>query len=168
MAVLFLFSCENKIEEINSLTSKTPNSEARNITVIKTDSAKIIAKIFAPILVMVDDKEEPYTLFSEGLNVETYNNYPKIESSINCNYAKNFEKDDLWLAQNDVVVVNSDGVQLNTEELYWDLKTQKIHTDKNVRITTETEIIYGKGLISDQDFNDYEILNVTGTFYIEE
>ena len=49
MVVMLLFSCENSIDKINSLTNKTPHSDAKNITIIKTDSAKIVGIIFASI-----------------------------------------------------------------------------------------------------------------------
>lgn len=168
IVVMLLFSCENKIEEINSLTNKTPSSDAKNITIIKTDSAKIVAKIFAKELIKLNDEENPTTEFPKGLEVKTYKNYPKIESSIFCNYAKNFEKENLWLAKNDVVVINSEGVKLNTEELYWDLNTQKIYTDKDVKITTKNELILGKGLVANQDFTDYELTDTKGIFNIAE
>lgn len=166
--VMLLFSCENKIDEINSLTDKTPSSNAKNITIIKTDSAKIVGKIFAKKLIKLEGEENPITEFPLGLDVKTYKNYPKIESSITCNYAKNFENDNIWLAQNNVIVINADGVTLNTEELYWDLNTHKIHTDKDVKITTGSEIILGKGMIANQDFTDYEILEPKGEFDINE
>ncbi len=168
VVVMLLFSCENSIEKINSLTNKTPHSDAKNITIIKTDSAKIVGIIFAKELIQVEDEENPYTEFPQGLEVKTYKNYPKLESSIFCNYAKHFEKDKIWLAQNNVIVINSDGVTLNTEELYWDLNTKKIHTDKDVKITTKDELILGKGLVADQDFQDYELSNTKGIFNIEE
>ena len=168
LVVMLLFSCENKIDEINSLTNKTPHSDAKNITIIKTDSAKIVGIIFAKELIQIEDEENPYTEFPQGLEVKTYKNYPKLESSIYCNYAKHFEKDKIWLAQNDVIVVNSDGVTLNTEELYWDLNTQKIHTDKDVKITTDDELILGKGMVADQDFQNYELTDTKGIFSIEE
>ena len=168
LVVMLLFSCENSIEQINSLTNKTPHSDAKNITIIKTDSAKIVGIIFAKELIQVDDEEEPYTEFPKGLEVKTYKNYPVVESSIFCNYAKNFENEKKWLAKNNVIVVNSDGVTLNTEELYWDLNTGKIYTDKDVKITTKDELILGKGLVADQDFQDYELTNTKGIFNIEE
>ncbi len=168
MVAMLLFSCENSIEKINSLINKTPHSDATNITIIKTDSAKIVGIIFAKELIQVEDEENPYTEFPKGLEVKTYKNYPILESSIFCNYAKHFEKDKIWLAQNNVIVINSDGVTLNTEELYWDLNTKKIHTDKDVKITTKDELILGKGMVADQDFQNYELSNTTGIFNIEE
>ena len=156
------------METIEALSQKTPSNAATNITIIRTDSGKIIGKIFAPKLLKIFDKEKPYTEFPEGLKAESYNNYPVIESSLTCKYAKNFEDKNLWLARNKVVVINNEGAKLETEELFWDIKKEKIYTDKDVRITEGNQIMYGKGLTSDQEFKNYEITQPKGSFYIED
>jgi LPS export ABC transporter protein LptC len=168
LTIVLLFSCENKIEEINAIIDTQPKSYAKNITIYRTDSAKIIVKIFAKELTNINDEKNPLTEFPKGIDVTTYKNYPKPESSIKCNYAKNYDNEKIWIAQNDVVVINSDGVKLNTEELFWNTETKKIYTDKNVKITTKTEIILGEGMIADEDFKNYEIKKPKGSFYIEE
>jgi hypothetical protein len=58
------------------------------------------------------------------------------------------------------------GEVLNTEELRWDQDSGKIYTDQFVRITTPDQIITGTGLVSDQSFSDWEILNVSGTLNV--
>ncbi len=168
ITIMLFISCENKIETINALTQKTPSNSADNITIIRTDSGKIVGKIFAPKLIKIYDKDKPYTEFPKGLTAESYSNYPVISSSLKCKYAKNFENKNLWLARNNVVVVNDEGAKLETEELYWDTKKEKIYTDKNVKITNGNEVLYGKGLISDQEFKNYEIKHPKGSFYIED
>ena len=168
VAVMLFVSCENKLETIEALTQKTPSNTAENITIIRTDSGKIVGKIFAPKLIKIFDKEKPYTEFPKGLTAESYTNYPVIESSLTCKYAKNFEDKNLWLARYKVVVVNNEGARLETEELYWDTEKEQIYTEKDVRITKGNEIMYGKGLTSDQEFKNYEIKQPKGTFYIED
>jgi len=68
---------------------------------------------------------------------------------------------DMWAI--DSVVANNDSakVVLETDELMWRKIDSKIVSDKFVRITTETEIIEGYGLVSDQSIQNYVIKNVT-------
>jgi lipopolysaccharide export system protein LptC len=61
-----------------------------------------------------------------------------------------------------VVVTNAKNEQLNTEELVWNEKLQKFYTEKFVKISTPTQVIYGDGLESNQTFTQYKITNVKG------
>jgi LPS export ABC transporter protein LptC len=68
------------------------------------------------------------------------------------------------LAQNNVELVSRDGKRIETEELVWDEKNNKIYTDKKVNITTGKEVIYGEGFTSNADFTEYSITKIHGTF----
>jgi LPS export ABC transporter protein LptC len=81
--------------------------------------------------------------------------------AIDSTYANKME------AHEDVVVVNEKGERLNTEKLYWDRNTEQITSDVFVKITTEDQVIQGTGLISNQDFTEYRILNITGIINID-
>ncbi len=68
---------------------------------------------------------------------------------------------DMFAIDSVVAINDSAKVKLETEELMWRKKDQKIVSDKFVRITTETEIIEGYGLVSDQHIQNYVIKDVT-------
>ena len=68
---------------------------------------------------------------------------------------------DMYAIDSVVATNDSANVKLETEELMWRKKDQKIVSEKFVRITTETEIIEGYGLVSDQHIQNYVIKNVT-------
>ena len=73
----------------------------------------------------------------------------------------------IMIASDSVILISSEGKQLETEELIWDEKKNKIYTDKRVIITTEKEMIEGKGFQSTPDFLQYSISNIQGTFNFE-
>ena len=56
-----------------------------------------------------------------------------------------------------VVVINNDGRQLETEELYFDNETQLIHNDVFDRFTREGDVIEGIGLEATPDLEYIEI-----------
>ena len=62
------------------------------------------------------------------------------------------------------VVLSSEEKRLETEELIWDEKRNKIYTDKKVIIITSKEVIEGKGFESNPDFSKYSISKIQGTF----
>jgi len=68
---------------------------------------------------------------------------------------------DMFAIDSVVAINDSANVKLETDELMWRKKDQKIVSEKFVRITTETEIIEGYGLVSDQHIQNYVIKNVT-------
>ena len=65
-------------------------------------------------------------------------------------------------ARGSVVVRSDSGTILKTEELYWNNKRERVHTEAFVEIVSPTEEIRGMGLESDQSLTHYTILRVTG------
>ncbi|MCF8297925.1 MAG: LPS export ABC transporter periplasmic protein LptC [Saprospiraceae bacterium] len=164
-----LFSCENEIEDINSLYDFTNNPVdiAKEVEIAYSDSGKIRMLLKSPIMEKYDG-EDPYTEMPKGVKVFFYDSVKTINSYLTANYAINREKSQIMEAKNDVVVINAKGERLNTEHLIWEQRTHLIHTNKGVKITTTDEVIFGKGLKSDETFDNWEILNVTGSFTITQ
>jgi LPS export ABC transporter protein LptC len=163
--------CENSIEEIEQLTIETKDlsaSTSKNVYLRYSDSAKVMVKIFAPVLEQFTSKTEPYDLMPEGLTIEFLDSLGNIESQVKSNYAIHYPKQNRLELSNDVRAYNKDGVQLNSEHIIWNSKTQKITSDDFVKITTGDEIIYGDGFEANQDFNDYKISHIKGTISIDE
>ena len=49
----------------------------------------------------------------------------------------------------------------------WDQKKKTIYTDEAVRVIQEGKTLFGDGLIADESFTDYEIINPRGEFDLE-
>jgi len=71
-------------------------------------------------------------------------------------------------AKNNVIVTNIKGEILNTEHLIWDQNKKIIYSDVFVKITTPTQILFGKGLESDERFENWKIKNPTGNIFINK
>jgi len=168
---IVFFSCENDIKQINTITKRIefPNQTAKNLTVLRSDSGMIIARIHADEIKVYSDVKEPYTVFPKGLKVETFKKFPKIESSIYAEYAIYYDKKKLWIARYNVKAQNSKGEKLNTEELFWDEKNKKIYSNKFSKITTQDGVLYGKkGFTADQNFTKWKLINTNGTVNIKD
>jgi LPS export ABC transporter protein LptC len=163
---LFLASCENDLEVIKAITktSNFPSLTRNNTEIVYTDSARIRVRITTARLERFSNSNEPYLEFPEGMFVQFYNDSNQVESTIRSKYARYDEKTQLWKAQNDVVAVNiKKGEQLNTEELFWDEKTQRIYSDKFSRVSTGSGVFYGEeGLEADQTFSWYKLKGIRG------
>ncbi|MCH8330090.1 MAG: LPS export ABC transporter periplasmic protein LptC [Bacteroidetes bacterium] len=112
--------------------------------------------------------EKAYSEFTKGVRVYFYNADLKVKSRLTAEYGIKYDHDPEMTVRNNVVVLNTKGERLNTEELIWHEEEQKISSDKFVKITTPEEIIYGDGFESNQDFTNYRIKKIRGTIAIKE
>jgi hypothetical protein len=71
-------------------------------------------------------------------------------------------------AKGNVVIINEKGEKLNTEHIVWDQKKETINSDVFVKITTNTEILMGDGLESNQSFTKYKILKIRGIINLKD
>lgn len=139
---------------------------AEKISIDYTDSGKIRARVFSPLLVAVKQIQRPYMEMNKGLKVDFYEADGDIQSYLTAEYGISYPDEKRIIVRRDVEILNVKGERLNTEELIWDQVRGRIFTDKNVTITTKDQIIMGVGLESNQSFSDWEILNVTGTLNV--
>ena len=74
-----------------------------------------------------------------------------------------------WKVEGNVILENLQNKEsLNTEQLFWNPVTGRVHTEKFVRIERADEILTGTGLTATQDFSSYIIKKPEGTFNLEE
>jgi LPS export ABC transporter protein LptC len=162
--VLLFYSCENDIATVNKITS--PSAAAvetgTDIQVLYSDFGKVKAKLITPQLQQYHTKN-PYFEMTKGLFVDFYNDSLRITSTLKADYGIAYPKTNIFIARENVVVVNEKGDQLNSEELVWDEHTKKLTSDKFVKITTADEVIFGDGLEANQDFTQYKIKKIKGT-----
>ena len=60
------------------------------------------------------------------------------------------------------------GDTLQTNELWWDQNSQRLYTDKPVRIRKSGNLIFGVGMEAKQDLSDINIKQVTGTLLVPD
>jgi len=167
--VIMLFSCVNDIEEIHtlSLMDTIPIEQARDIAVYYSDSGRIKAYLESPFMKSHQAKDG-YIEFPDGFKVIFYDENRNPKSEITAKYGIRYEKTKTMEAKNNVIVKNlATNEQLNTEQLIWDEKKKIIYSDVFIKITRQDEVLYGDGLTSDQDFENYTIKNPTGEFKID-
>jgi LPS export ABC transporter protein LptC len=142
------------------------NEYAETVTIEFTDSGLLRARMFSPLLIASKNSKKPYVLMKKGLKVDFYNPEGQLESYLTAEYGISFPKEKKVKVQRNVEILNTKGETLNTEELIWDQETGTIRTDKFVKITGKDQITQGTGLISNQSFTDWEIINYQGTINI--
>lgn len=168
--VLFLFSCTNDPMEVKKVLvpQDLPMEVTDNLDLSYSDSGYVRLNLQAPKAEYYPNLEEPERRFPAGIDVKFFDSFGKEESRMQADYAIQYLNKGLWHATGNVIVVNRKGEQLNTEELFWNEKTEEIYSEVFVRLSNGREVIMGEGFKADQTFDNYEINKVTGTIEIED
>lgn len=161
--IFVLFSCENKIEppRTNLKSNETPDQESWNSTVVFSDSGNIKAILYAGHISVFNSKA--ITIIDSNATVYFYKQN-EIVSKLIGKRGKVFDTSKDIEIYDSVVVTNKDGNILQTQQLYWNNRLQKVSSDVYIKITTPTEVVEGIGFESDQSLKNYTIFKVTGTF----
>ena len=162
-SIYFLFflcvACSQK-ENTQPQEYEGPLQEAEHLEMLYTEHEMIKVKMRTPLLYEFKNNDRE---FPKGVNLEFYDVNGKLSSTLRADHAYYFKNEDKWRARGKVQVVNIEkNEQLDTEELFWFPAKEIINTEKFVTITTPTQIIYGDGLESNQNFSEYKITNIKG------
>ncbi|MBS1652893.1 MAG: LPS export ABC transporter periplasmic protein LptC [Bacteroidetes bacterium] len=169
VCLFVIFSCENSKNEIMALpvSNNAPSQTGDSVTLLYTDSAKLKVMLRANQMLVYDKNvSEPMTILPKGFYITIFDQSEKTSATLKARYGVRYTNSHLMLAKYAVEVVNVRNEKLETEKLIWNENKKQIYTDDYIKITTPTQIINGKGLVSNEDFTKYEIREVTGTFNI--
>ncbi|HNV96247.1 MAG TPA: LPS export ABC transporter periplasmic protein LptC [Bacteroidales bacterium] len=169
--IAFFYSCSNSIETVNSIVSSDtiPVLSSKNFYLTRSDSGKIIVRAKAKLVQYIITNKDSFTIFPEGIVVETFTNYPEVESMISAKYAKHYESKKRWEVKNNVVARNYKGDTLYTELLYWNEATKKVYSNKFCKIITQDGLLIGKnGFEADESMTKWKVLNTEGTVNVKD
>lgn len=166
--VLIFVSCSNDPKLVQEFVSSEvlPIEKIEGAEMLHTENGKLKVKIVATTIERFNN-QEPQLVFSNHLVVYFYNDSALVQSTLKAEYAEINDEKKLMTAKENVILTNIAGKKLESEELIWDEKNNKIYTDKKVKITTGKEVIEGEGFVSNPDFTEYSIFKIHGTFNFE-
>ena len=156
MTILFvitLFSCEGNYKKIQKLNLKdgAPFAEGKNINLKYTDSGKVVTNLIASRLLDYSNLEFPYQEFPEGVEVHFWDD--NKENTVTSDYAIRYDKTGIVDLRRNVVIVTSDSLTLEADQLYWDQKNKWVFTDGPYRfVFKDGSYNDGGGLDSSEDF----------------
>ncbi len=164
LLVAMFFSCGNKIKDVQDFLAdkNLPIGEVKNVYLIHTDSGKVKTKLIAPLMLDFSNrKDHPYSKFPEGIKIVSYDN--KGDSVIlTADYSISFNKTSISEVKNNVVVINeSNGSKLMTEQLFWDANEHYIYTEKKFTlISNYYDTIKGIGFESNEDLSKVNMKSI--------
>ena len=170
--VMMLFSCENSMEKVKQFIDNDTISGlmAYDVVVERSDSGMMVARLSAPVMRTIDDKDSTLLEFPKGFVAFIYENGDSNPiSKIRGDYGVNYEKKEMIIVKNNVVVENITTQEvLETEKLFWDQKRQKLYTSSLVKISSPEKIIYGDSMVANEDFTHREIFGIRATIELND
>ncbi len=168
LPLLLLIACANDPKEVQEFITDEEQviEQLKEAELLHTENGKIKVRIVAAKIKRFQNKE-PKLVFSDKIKVLFYDDSSQVQTTLIAENATINEQEKLMTAYDNVMLISSDAKKLETEELVWDEKANKIYTDKKVKITTGKEVIHGEGFLSNPDFTAYSITKIHGTFNFE-
>jgi len=171
--MLFLVSCDADLDNLEhsiNLSDRYPDSYSTNFNITYSDSAKLKVNITGKHLEQYTRKKElqAFDIMKDSVRIKFFNTYGKVSSEMKADHTIRYHDTEIMNAKGNVEVINKKGEKLNSERLTWNKRTQQIVCDTTVTITKPTgQVIIGSSLVSDQNFENYSITEVTGKLPFE-
>ena len=169
-SLIVLASCENSESNIRNFIN-TENLAIEQLTeseIIYTENGNLKVKVMSQKMERFSDKEERIEL-AGGVHFDFYKlDSTNTKSVLTCEKATINNTTNIMVANNNVVLKDSDNKELKSEQLIWDKKKNLVYTESEITIQTDDEIISGVGFKSTPDFEEYEIKNAKGVFSLEK
>ena len=160
-----LFSCGKKtqITEYDNETLMTESSENRTITMM--ENGKRSYTFTSPLMEGYRLAANPYQEFRRGIEMTTYTDSLSLpEVTITANYAIYYERQKLWEAKGNVVVIRRDReegdttvkglTEVYTQQLFWNATTKKIYSNVDTKVLQADGWHFGVGFDADDDLKN--------------
>ena len=157
-------SCVNDPEDVARLQQQLNDKveEAEEVRIIISDSGLVRGIIIAPIMLNYLNKADQRQEFPAGLQVAFLDEFQDTTSTLTANWGVYRRRTREITVRDSVVWESTDLQRLETEELNWDEKKERIHTKKFVVLSQPDYVIMGYGLEADQSFSNARVLQVEG------
>jgi len=169
--LLFFSACSGNGKQMGGAVTNRdslPALETHDVTTLISDSGVIRYRITTPLWLVYDKLNPSRWSFEEGVYVENFDENNDVMAEIKADTAYYYDKQKLWELRGHVDIRNQQGERFNTELLFWNQDTQKVYSDKFIRIEQIDRIITGHGFDSNQQFTVYTIHKPEGIFYVDE
>ncbi len=172
MIVMFLLfpSCTEKKRPLAAAIQhrdSLPVMKTLGVTTLISDSGITRYRITTKEWLIYDRKNPPYWSFEKGLYLEKFDSTYHIDASIKADTAYFYSQKKLWELRGHVLIKNIRGDKFSTEQLFWDQNTQKVYSNKFIRIVKSDKIITGRhGFESNQQMTIYTIYQTEGAIPI--
>ena len=151
-----------------------PVQVVHDLSVLQTERGEAAMRMHAPLMEKFDYEKDSvrqtYELYSGGFFVDAYDESGQLETTIVAQQARHVTTKDResWSAFGDVVITNHvKGERIETDTLYWNRAEKKIYTDCYVRLSSDSGLMQGYGMTSDERARNSVILRPFDSYAVE-
>ncbi len=168
----FIWGCENDVNDVKEFGRRAPGiEEGKNIESYISQEGRITAKLTAPLLLRYQGDSLRKAEFPNTLHVDFFDSSMRIESQLFAKYGRYLQNESKVFLRDSVVIFNTKGDTLYSNELYWDQSLGQFYTSTPVTLVQsypyKQKGRYAKGFRSNQDLTDLTFFDIQpGSFAI--
>lgn len=164
LTLLIAVSCnKKKVPPMDESFPELGVEKVENVEIIYSDSAEIRVKVTGPSMLNHTDRREPYQEFPDGLEVFFYGENLELTSTLVAGYGIRYDNRDQVIVRDSVVWKSMDEQRLETEELTWNERTQKVYTNHFAAIITQEDTIFTRYFEANQNFKNIKFRSNSGS-----
>ena len=171
-SAILLFSCqasapqtEEPTESQNAENMMTEYSE--NLSIVMSENGLKSYHFETPLMEGYTLARDPYREFRKGIKITMFeeDSTSSDAATLTANYAIFYENRKLWEAKGDVVVIQTNGRRLYTQQLFWNQSTHRIYSNVDSRIVDGDEMTDCEGFESDEEMVQWKYRKLKGVTY---
>lgn len=174
VSLLLLSACTNdlkKIQEVSAAAVKGGADTTRGADVIISDSAKVKARLIAPLMLyysLINQNKDEYRLMPKGVKIILYDKNHQEQLNLIADTAYYYEFKRIAKFYKNVVITSAKGDVFSTQELLWDMNTKKIWSTKDVDFKMANgNHGHGTSMDTNESFYPLNMANSTGLFNLD-
>lgn len=160
-----LFSCDSKPEATHYDYETLLSESSENRTITMMENGKRSYTFTTPLMEGYSMASNPYQEFRRGICMTTYTDtLSLVDATISANYAIYYERQKLWEAKGNVVIVKNNrkegdttvtGItEVYTQQLFWNATTKKIYSNVDTKVLQPDGWHFGVGFDADEDLKN--------------
>ena len=171
-SAILLFSCQAKNAQSSEPTKEVAvenmmTEYSENLSIMMSENGIKSYHFETPLMEGYTMARDPYREFRKGVKITMFDedSLSSDAATLTANYAIFYEKRKLWEAKGDVVVEQSNGRRLYTQQLFWNQATHRIYSNVDSRIIDGDEMTDCEGFESDEEMVQWKYRKLKGVTY---
>lgn len=160
-----LLSCSKKSDPITFDYETLMTESSQNRTIVMMDNGKRSYTFTSPLMEGYSLATNPYQEFRRGISMTTYTDtLSLVDATITANYAIYYERQRLWEAKGNVVIIKrlrngadttvTGLTEIYTQQLFWNATTKKIYSNVDTKVLQPDGWHFGVGFDADDDLKN--------------
>ena len=140
---------------------------SENLSIVMSENGQKSYHFETPLMEGYTLARDPYREFRRGVKITMFeeDSTSNDAATLTANYAIFYENRKLWEAKGDVVVIQTNGRRLYTQQLFWNQATHRIYSNVDSRIIDGEEMTNCEGFESDEEMTQWKYRKLKGVTY---